>query len=75
MSSLCIQTRDLSKVYEGKLALNRVDLDIRSGGVNAIVGSNGAGKSTLFSIILEEEEPDAGTVAYRSFEKTSQCGR
>ena len=28
----------------------------------ALVGPNGAGKSTLFSIILKEEDPDAGTV-------------
>lgn len=60
MSSLCIQTRDLSKVYEGKLALNRVDLDIRSGGVNAIVGSNGAGKSTLFKVLLGMITPSFG---------------
>ncbi len=60
MSQLCIQTRGLSKVYEGKLALNQVDLEIKSGGVNAIVGSNGAGKSTLFKVLLGMISPSFG---------------
>ena len=60
MSDFVIETRDLSKRYGRKLALNRLDLQVPRGRIHAIVGANGAGKSTLFRILLGFLAPTAG---------------
>ena len=63
MSEYCIQTNNSSKVFDGKLALNKVNLKLSKGGVNAIVGSNVAGKSTLFKILLGMMTPSVGNAS------------
>ncbi|MBN2344807.1 MAG: ABC transporter ATP-binding protein [Candidatus Aminicenantes bacterium] len=46
-------------------ALGGVDLEIKDGQVNALVGRSGAGKSTLARILMGFERPDDGAVLYR----------
>jgi len=60
MSDYVIETRDLSKRYGRKLALDHLDLQVPRGRIHAIVGANGAGKSTLFRILLGFLAPTAG---------------
>jgi ABC-2 type transport system ATP-binding protein len=60
MTDYVIETRDLSKRYGRKLALNHLDLQVPRGRIHAIVGANGAGKSTLFRILLGFLAPTAG---------------
>lgn len=60
MSEYIIETQNLSKDFQGKTALNGLNLQIPYGGVHAIVGSNGAGKSTLFKILLGMLSPSKG---------------
>ena len=54
--------RKLRKGFGGQTLFEDASLTINYGERVALVGPNGAGKSTLFSIILDEEEPDEGTV-------------
>lgn len=61
MSDFVLQTRNLTKVYGDKVALNDFSLQIERGGVHAIIGSNGAGKSTLFRLILGFLYPSGGS--------------
>jgi len=49
--SVIIEARKVTKQFPGVLALNRVDLRVYAGKVNAVVGENGAGKSTLMNIL------------------------
>jgi ribose transport system ATP-binding protein len=49
--SIVFEARGITKSFPGVLALNKVDLRIYAGKVNAIVGENGAGKSTLMNIL------------------------
>ena len=51
MNSPGIQIEGVSHRYGKKIALNEVDLEIRSGTFCALLGLNGAGKSTLFSLL------------------------
>ena len=46
-----VEAREITKRFPGVLALDRVNLRIISGKVNALVGENGAGKSTLMNIL------------------------
>ena len=42
---------NLHAQVERKQILNGIDLDVKAGGVYAIMGPNGSGKSTLSSVI------------------------
>lgn len=53
---------DISKGYGGRVLFAGVSVQINRGDRVGLVGANGAGKSTLFSIILDHNSPDEGTV-------------
>lgn len=46
-----LETRLLSKRFNGFSALRGIDLSIRAGDIHAVIGPNGAGKTTLFNIL------------------------
>jgi manganese transport system ATP-binding protein len=48
--------------YGSTLALDGVDLRVRSGLVQGLIGMNGSGKSTLFKALMGLVRPDRGTV-------------
>jgi ATP-binding cassette subfamily F protein 3 len=52
----------LSKTLGGRTLLREAELSINWGERVALVGPNGAGKSTLFRMILNEDQPDEGTI-------------
>ncbi len=54
---------DISKSYGARQLFEGVSLTINRTDRLGLVGPNGAGKSTLFRILLDEEEPDSGTIA------------
>jgi len=54
---------DVSKAYGPQSLFEEVSLQINRTDRVGLIGPNGAGKTTLFSLILGEEEPDAGTIA------------
>ena len=50
----------ISKRYGGVHALEKADLEVRSGRIHAILGENGAGKSTLIKVMAGVVSPDEG---------------
>ena len=69
MSSPLVQLRQVTKSYPGHgrkaasvTAVDRVDLDIAAGDIQAIVGYSGAGKSTLVRLINALEPATSGEV-------------
>jgi ABC-2 type transport system ATP-binding protein len=54
-----IQTRSLTKYYEGVVGLSDLTVTIPSGTI-ALLGPNGAGKSTFLRLLLGLLEPSAG---------------
>lgn len=46
-----LEMREISKVFPGVKALDRVSLTVESGEIHAICGENGAGKSTLMKVL------------------------
>jgi len=57
-----LQARGITKSFPGVRALDGVDLTVRRGRLNALLGENGAGKSTLMNILAGVFPPDNGTV-------------
>lgn len=50
------------KEYADHMALNSIDLNIKSSSLTALLGPSGSGKSTLLRVIAGLDKPDSGTV-------------
>ena len=72
-----IDARGLRKVFGSLIAVDSLDLTIRSGEVVAFLGPNGAGKSTTLDMVLGLTLPDAGTIELlgTSPDQAVQAGR
>ncbi len=46
-----LEMRNITKTFPGVIALNRVNLKVKTGEIHCVVGENGAGKSTLMNIL------------------------
>jgi ribose transport system ATP-binding protein len=57
-----LAARRISKSFPGVRALDRVQITVRRGRLNAVLGENGAGKSTLMNILAGVFPPDEGEV-------------
>jgi len=56
-----IETRQLTKRYGDRLAVDAVDLQVRRGEVYGFLGPNGAGKTTTLRILLGLARATSGT--------------
>jgi ABC-2 type transport system ATP-binding protein len=56
-----IETRSLSKSYDGVLALSDLDLTVRPNSIFGFLGPNGAGKSTTMKLLLGLARPTSGS--------------
>jgi NitT/TauT family transport system ATP-binding protein len=57
-----IAVRDLWLEYGDQIVLERINLDIETGGFIALVGPSGAGKSSFLRLILGQEQPTRGAI-------------
>ena len=53
----------LTKQYKQKLAVDRVDMELKCG-VYGLLGANGAGKTTLMRMICDIQTPTSGEIFY-----------
>ncbi|WP_029687960.1 ABC transporter ATP-binding protein [Thermoanaerobacter sp. A7A] len=53
---------NVSKSYDGYLAINNVNLEIKEGSFTGIIGESGSGKSTLLYLIGGLIKPDCGGI-------------
>src|SRR5947208_15680323 len=59
---LAVEMRGITKQFPGVLANNHVDLSVRTGEIQALVGENGAGKSTLMNTLYGLIPPGSGEI-------------
>jgi erythritol transport system ATP-binding protein len=76
-----LSAKQITKVFPGILALDRVDFTVYRGKVNVLIGENGAGKSTLMKIVAGVEQPTAGelildgrAVTFKSTREAARLG-
>ncbi|MDP4840237.1 MAG: ATP-binding cassette domain-containing protein, partial [Alphaproteobacteria bacterium] len=57
-----VEVKDLSKSYEGVVAVNSQSLEIYKGELFSLLGPSGCGKSTLLRMLAGFEEPSEGHI-------------
>jgi len=60
-----IETRGLTKEFNGFLAVSDLDLRVRRGQIHALIGPNGAGKTTCFNLLTKFLIPTRGQILYQ----------
>ena len=57
-----LETKNITKRFEGVTAVDRLSVVVKKGSVTAFVGPNGSGKTTLINLLSGMLVPDGGTV-------------
>ena len=70
--SAVVETKNLTKRYREKLAVNSLNLTVEEGEVFGFLGPNGAGKTTTILMLLGLTEPTSGLVSVCGFNPTRQ---
>ncbi len=63
MPDLAIDIRDITKSFDGHVAVRDLSLRVPAGSVYGLLGPNGAGKTTTIRMLLDIMIPDSGTVS------------
>jgi len=67
-----LKIENLSKHFEGIVAIDNLNLSIFEGTLTGIYGDNGSGKTTLFNLINGFEKPDSGILYLNGQEITNK---
>lgn len=67
-----LQVKSLTKTYQGKTILKRLQLNVREGEIVAISGKSGSGKTTLLLCLLGFIPSDAGRIILTGEDITAQ---
>ncbi len=62
MSEYILELNDITKIFPGVKALDRVRFNLKAGEIHALVGENGAGKSTFIKTLTGVHQPDGGEI-------------
>src|SRR5471032_3164981 len=65
LDNFIIETRGLTKEFNGFVAVSDVDLRVRRGQIHALIGPNGAGKTTCFNLLTKFLIPTRGRIFYQ----------
>ena len=57
-----LATKSISKSFDGRIILRKIDIHLNQGEMLGLLGSNGAGKSTFMNIVLGILKPDFGDI-------------
>jgi len=57
-----IEMREITKIFPGIVANDKINLKVKPGEIHALLGENGAGKSTLMNILFGLYQPEEGEI-------------
>ncbi len=60
-----LESRGLTKLFGGLVAVNAVDFAVRRGELRAVIGPNGAGKTTFFNLLTGVLPPSSGRILFK----------
>jgi branched-chain amino acid transport system permease protein len=60
--NMVLEVKGLSKHFGGLKAVDKVDIEVRRGGVHALIGPNGSGKTTTLNVLSGLYKATAGKV-------------
>jgi ABC-2 type transport system ATP-binding protein len=67
-----IETKNLTKKYNGLVAIDNLNLQIEEGEIFGLLGPNGAGKTTTLLMLTTLIKPTSGTAKVNSFDIVKQ---
>jgi len=70
--SLAVDSRNLTKVYDGLIAVDRLNLQVRRGEIFGFLGPNGAGKTTAVRLLCGLLQPTEGTAIVEGYNIVEQ---
>lgn len=71
MSDYVVETKGLTRDFNGFTAVGGVDLKIRRGTIHALIGPNGAGKTTVFNLLTKFLPPSSGQIFFNGDDITA----
>ena len=75
MGDIVLQTELLTKKYRGRVAVDRLSLEVGRGDIYGFLGQNGAGKSTTIRMVLGLVRPTSGRIRLLGHEMTKHPHR
>jgi ABC-2 type transport system ATP-binding protein len=62
MAKTVIRVQDLTKIFDGTTAVDRVTFEVPEGEIMGLLGPNGAGKTTILQMLLSALIPTSGQI-------------
>jgi ABC-2 type transport system ATP-binding protein len=62
MNDNVLECKNVSKHYKGVIALDEVNINLKSGSITGLLGPNGSGKTTLIKLVNGLLQPSAGNI-------------
>ncbi len=65
VSDTILETEGLTREFSGFLAVDNVNLRVKTGQIHALIGPNGAGKTTCFNLLTSFLPPTSGKIHFK----------
>jgi len=72
---IMIKTEHICKKYQGKMALDDVNMELETGDICGLIGANGSGKTTLLRILATLIKPTSGVVMINGYNAISSADK
>lgn len=63
-NDVILEAREMSKIFGGLRANNKITIQVNRGTVHALIGPNGSGKTTFINVLTGVYAPEEGEVRY-----------